>query len=64
MLQAKVAILPFKIALSPVLLTVAGFDTISFGFYVALNALTPVWLQKPKKFGGYGFTITDNASCK
>ncbi|TVY26801.1 putative MFS-type transporter protein [Lachnellula hyalina] len=58
---AKVAILPFKIALSPVLLTVAGFDTISFGFYVALNALTPVWLQKPKKHGGYGFTITENA---
>jgi len=64
MLQAKVAILPFKIALSPVLLTVAGFDTISFGFYVALNALTPVWLQKPKKHGGYGFTITENACCK
>jgi hypothetical protein len=41
---------------------VAGFDMISFGFYVALNALTPVWLQKPKKVGGYGFTITENAT--
>jgi hypothetical protein len=47
-----------------VILLVAGFDAISFGFYVALNALTPVWLQKPVKAGGYGFSITDNATCK
>ncbi|KAH8687617.1 major facilitator superfamily domain-containing protein [Tricladium varicosporioides] len=57
-----VAIMPFKIAISPVILFIAGFDAISFGFYVALNALTPVWLQKPVKAGGYGFTITDNAA--
>jgi len=44
---------------------IAGFDSISFGFYVALNALTPVWLQTPKKAGGlYGFTISENAACK
>jgi len=63
--QAKIAITPFKIAVAPVLLIIAGFDTISFGFYVALNALTPVWLQLPKKAGGiYGFTVTQNAACK
>lgn len=54
--------MPFKIALAPVILLIAGFDAISFGFYVALNALTPVWLQKPLKFGGYGFTVTENAA--
>ncbi|KAH8906155.1 MFS general substrate transporter [Coniochaeta sp. PMI_546] len=59
----KVAITPFKIAVAPVLLIIAGFDTISFGFYVALNALTPVWLQLPVKAGGiYGFTVTQNAA--
>ncbi len=52
-----------KIAVAPVVLIIAGFDTISFGFYVALNALTPIWLQTPKKAGGlYGFSIVDNAS--
>jgi hypothetical protein len=53
--------MPFKIALAPVILMVAGFDMISFAFYVALNALTPVWLQKPVKAGGYGFTVYNNA---
>jgi hypothetical protein len=48
-----------------VLLIIAGFDTISFGFYVALNALTPVWLQLPVKAGGiYGFNVTQNAACE
>lgn len=51
-----------KLAVSPVLLLVAGFDAISFGFWVALNALTPVWLQKPVKAGGYGFSVLDNAA--
>lgn len=47
------------------LLIIAGFDTISFGFYVALNALTPVWLQLPVKADGiYGFDVTQNAACK
>lgn len=47
------------------LLIIAGFDSISFGFYVALNALTPVWLQLPVKAGGiYGFTVTQNAACE
>lgn len=55
---------PFKIAISPVLLLCAGFDAISFGFWVALNALTPIWLQLPVKAGGYGFSVLDNAACK
>lgn len=47
------------------MLIIAGFDSISFGFYVALNSLTPVWLQLPKKLGGiYGFTVSQNAACK
>ncbi|KAK3324955.1 major facilitator superfamily domain-containing protein [Apodospora peruviana] len=60
---AKMAITPFKIAIAPVVLIIAGFDAISFGFYVALNALTPVWLQLPVKAGGiYGWDVTQNAS--
>lgn len=48
--------------MAPVLLVIAGFDTISFGFYVALNSLTPVWLQTPIDKGGvYGFTVAQNA---
>ncbi len=63
--QLKLAFTPFKIAIAPVLLIIAGFDTISFAFYVALNALTPVWLQTPVKAGGvYGFTVAQNAACK
>ncbi|KAK5653687.1 hypothetical protein OQA88_8717 [Cercophora sp. LCS_1] len=60
---AKIAITPFKIAIAPVLLIIAGFDAISFGFYVALNALTPVWLQRPLAAGGiYGWNVTQNAA--
>ncbi|KAK0641776.1 major facilitator superfamily domain-containing protein [Cercophora newfieldiana] len=59
----KIAVVPFKIAVAPVLLIIAGFDMISFGFYVALNALTPVWLQRPIQAGGiYGFDVTQNAA--
>lgn len=38
------------------------FTLISFGFYVGVNALTPVWLQKPLSAGGYGFTLKQNAA--
>ncbi|KAH8201056.1 hypothetical protein TruAng_004752 [Truncatella angustata] len=55
-------VVPFKHAISPVLLLCAGFDAITFGFWVALNALTPVWLQQPAKIGGYGFTVLENAA--
>jgi hypothetical protein len=62
--QFKVFFRPFKFYIAPVLLIIAGFDTISFGFFVALNALTPVWLQLPKKHGGiYGFSVEANAAC-
>ncbi|RKU48547.1 hypothetical protein DL546_007440 [Coniochaeta pulveracea] len=60
---ARIAVTPFKIAIAPVLLIIAGFDAISFGFYVALNALTPVWLQLPLKAHGiYGFSVLGNAA--
>lgn len=39
------------------------FTLISFGFYIAMNALTPVFLQKPVKIGGYGFDTFQNACC-
>ncbi|KUI64804.1 hypothetical protein VM1G_01242 [Cytospora mali] len=55
-------VVPIKLAVNPILLLVAGFDAISFGFWVALNSLTPVWLQKPVKAGGYGFSVLDNAA--
>ncbi|PCG90158.1 Major facilitator superfamily domain, general substrate transporter [Penicillium occitanis (nom. inval.)] len=59
----KVFFRPFKLFTAPVILIIAGFDTISFAFYVALNALTPVWLQLPKKAHGiYGFSVADNAA--
>lgn len=64
LIQIDSVIIPLKLAVNPVLLLVAGFDAISFGFWVALNALTPVWLQKPVKLGGYGFSVLDNAACK
>ncbi|KAI9743888.1 MAG: hypothetical protein M1818_002622 [Claussenomyces sp. TS43310] len=57
----RVAAIPFIVAISPVMLTLSVFTLISFGFYIAMNALTPVWLQKPEKVGGYGFTTLDNA---
>ncbi|KAK6073398.1 MFS-type transporter [Seiridium cupressi] len=60
---ARGFVTPFKITIAPVLLVIAGFDTISFDFYVALNALTPVWLQTPIAHGGvYGFTVAQNAA--
>lgn len=40
------------------------FTLITFGFYIAMNALTPVFLQKPVKIGGYGFDTFQNACCK
>ena len=63
--QFKMFFTPIKMAIAPVVLTIAVFDAVSFGFFVAMNALTPVWLQLPKKAGGvWGFSITDNAACR
>ena len=62
--QAKVAILPFEIGLSPVTICVAAFTIFSFGWFPASNTLTPVYLQRPVEKGGYGFTVLQNAFCK
>ena len=40
------------------------FNLVNFGMYVAMNAITPVWIQKPVKAGGYAFTSRENALCK
>jgi hypothetical protein len=60
--QAEIAITPFQIGLCPATLIMGLFTLISFGFYVGVNALTPVWLQKPVTAGGYGFTLEQNAA--
>ncbi|KAI9642425.1 hypothetical protein NHQ30_009230 [Ciborinia camelliae] len=57
----KIAKTPFLIAISPVCLVLSIFTLTNFGFYVAMNSLSPTFLQKPIKAGGYGFTIWQNA---
>ncbi|KAJ5653680.1 Major facilitator superfamily domaingeneral substrate transporter [Penicillium lividum] len=59
---AKVAATPFLIGICPVTMIMGIFALISFGFYVSVHALTPVWLQKPVSEGGYGFTLEQNAA--
>jgi hypothetical protein len=49
---------------SPVTLILSLFTLVHFGFYVALNSLSPVWLQKPIEAGGYGFSVEQNAICQ
>ncbi|OQD84685.1 hypothetical protein PENANT_c012G01696 [Penicillium antarcticum] len=39
--------------LCPATIIMGTFTLISFGFYVGVNALTPVWLQKPVSAGGH-----------
>lgn len=63
-LQLSQAVVPFKIAVTPVSLLLNVFTLLNFGFYVAMNSVTPVWLQKPVAAGGYGFTPFQNALCK
>jgi hypothetical protein len=62
--QGRIAATPFLIAVSPVTLIMSVFTLVSFGFYIAMNAITPVFLQKPVKIGGYGFDTFQNACCK
>ncbi|KAM0514987.1 hypothetical protein ACHAPE_006309 [Trichoderma viride] len=57
----RIASIPFKIAATPVSLMLGIFTLFSFGFSVAMNSLTPVWLQKPVEARGYGFTPIQNA---
>ncbi|KAJ6029274.1 Major facilitator superfamily domain general substrate transporter [Penicillium canescens] len=59
---AKIGITPILIGLCPATIIMGVFTLISFGFYVGVNALTPVWLQKPVSAGGYGFTLEQNAA--
>ncbi|KAF7717735.1 MFS-type transporter [Penicillium ucsense] len=58
----KIGLTPFLIGICPVTVIMGLFTLISFGFYVGVNALTPVWLQKPVAAGGYGFTLKQNAA--
>ncbi|MCJ1401853.1 hypothetical protein MMC11_005070 [Xylographa trunciseda] len=58
----RVAALPVLIGLCPVTVLMGTFTLVSFGFYIAMNALTPVWLQNPREASGYGFTIQQNAA--
>jgi MFS family permease len=60
----EVAVRPFLIAASPPMLLLGFFVLFNFGFYVAMNSITPVWLQKPVKAGGYGFTLRETALCE
>ncbi|KAH8880904.1 MFS general substrate transporter [Thozetella sp. PMI_491] len=54
-------LIPFKIALTPVAIVLGVFTLLNFGFFIAMNSVTPAWLQKPIKAGGYGFTPFQNA---
>ncbi len=60
----KASARPFQVMATPAMVLTGFFMLISFGFYVAMNAITPVWLQKPEKIKGYGFTSYQNALCK
>lgn len=51
------------IAISPVTLILSGYTLINFGFYIAMNAISPVFLQKAVSAGGYGFNTMQNAEC-
>jgi hypothetical protein len=60
----KVATTPFIIAASPVILVLSVYTLVNFGFYVAMNSISPVFLQKPLIACGYGFNTMQNAECK
>jgi hypothetical protein len=60
----SVSLLPLKIAITPVTLLVGLFSSLQFGMFIGMNAITPVWLQKPVAQGGYSFTPMQNAYCK
>ncbi|OJJ47980.1 hypothetical protein ASPZODRAFT_115343 [Penicilliopsis zonata CBS 506.65] len=58
----RIAALPFIIGACPVTIIMGTFTLISFGFYVGMNALVPVWLQRSVAEGGYGFSLKQNAA--
>ena len=45
-------------------LVLSVYTLVNFGFYVAMNSISPVFLQKPVIAGGYGFNTMQNAECK
>ncbi|KAH8193991.1 hypothetical protein TruAng_011845 [Truncatella angustata] len=57
----RLAVVPFRVALTPVTILTSLFCLLNFGFYVGMNSVAPVWLQRPVKSGGYGFTANQNA---
>ncbi|PYH88605.1 polyamine transporter [Aspergillus ellipticus CBS 707.79] len=59
---AQMAVAPILIGICPVTLIMGTFTLISFGFYVGMNALVPVWLQRSPAEGGYGFSLKQSAA--
>lgn len=53
--------IPMKIALTPVTIVMGIFAALNFGMSIGINAITPVWLQRPEHAGGYAFTPMQNA---
>jgi sensor domain CHASE-containing protein len=62
--KMKVVGTPFIIAASPVTLVLSVYTLVNFGFYIAMNSISPVFLQKPLSSGGYGFNAMQNAECE
>ena len=64
----QAAYAPFQIALSPVSILIGVLQTTTFGWYIVINSLLPVFLQEPwepaKGVHGYGFNPTQTGLCK
>ncbi|KAI9849734.1 MAG: hypothetical protein M1838_000095 [Thelocarpon superellum] len=56
----RVGVTPYLVMLDPVTLFTGCFGLVTFGVYVAVNSLAPVFLQKPVHQGGYGFSVEQN----
>lgn len=55
---------PLLIGLSPAGLCAGTFTLGFFGWFVNVNTLLTVFLQRPQDEGGYAFTPQRNALCK
>lgn len=62
--KTRYAYAPIAIGLSPVGILIGVFNLASFGWFVTINTLLTVFLQRPEKAGGYAFTPQRNAACK
>ena len=60
----QVAVAPFLIAVSPVVIVVGLYSFVIFGFSVMINILLTLYLQTPVAKGGYGFSPLQNAACE